>query len=207
MVGDNLAVASKKMIGVASAAVSAYVQTIFMNATLVASGIGYVAQGLELVGVHGTVIDGMKAASSAMTSMISLLWAPLDCITAWSAGGENTAIFAAQNAIGTAIVTAMAAGAAKPQEMVSATQSTFQKLTAQATALAAKAAEKAAPAVQGAQAIIAAKKVYDAAAEGNIGWESSAYDAWASQNSVSVYTTCMANRAGTTVDNLERAMP
>ena len=53
LVGDNLAIASKKMIGVASAAVSAYVQTIFMNVTLVASGIGYVAQGLEYVGVHG----------------------------------------------------------------------------------------------------------------------------------------------------------
>ncbi len=195
------------MIGVASAAVSAYVQTIFMNVTLVASGIGYVAQGLEYVGVHGVVIDGMKAASSAMTSMISLLWAPMDCITAWSAGGENTAIYAAQNAIGTAIVTAMAAGATKPTEMVSATQSTFQKLTAQATALAEKAAEKAAPAIQGAQAILAAKKVYDAAADGNIGWESSAYEAWGSQNSVSVYTTCMANKAGKAADGMMTVMP
>jgi hypothetical protein len=59
-----------------------------------------------------------------------------------------------------------------------------------------QAAAAAPVAAQGAAAILAAKSIYDAASSGNLGWESSAYDAWASQSSVSVYTTCMANTAG-----------
>ncbi|MCU1439263.1 MAG: hypothetical protein JWP85_260 [Rhodoglobus sp.] len=190
LVGDSLAIASKKMIGVASAAVAAYAKVLISKASLVASGIGYVAQGLEYLGVEGSAIDGMKSASTAMNSMITMLFAPLDCITAWSAGGENTAFYAAQNLIGTAIVTALSAGAQQPQQ--AAPQSTLDKLKAQA----AEAGKKAEPGIQAVTAIAAAKTVYDAAASGNIGWEGSAYDAWASQNSVSIFTTCMANRTG-----------
>jgi predicted outer membrane repeat protein len=191
MVGDQMAIASKKMIGVAAAAVSAYVKTLLSKATLVASGIGYIAQGLEYFGVEGAVIDGMKSASTAMNDMLSMLFAPLDCITAWSAGGENTAFYAAQNLIGSAIVEGFSSSAQKPQAPTSA-ETTLQKLQAQAGA----AKTLAAPAASAASAIDSAKSIYDAAASGNIGWESSAYDAWASQNSVSVYTTCMANKMG-----------
>jgi hypothetical protein len=190
LVGDSLAIASKKMIGVASAAVAAYAKVLLSKATLVASGIGYVAQGLEYLGVEGSAIDGMKDASTAMNGMLSMLFAPLDCITAWSAGGEDTAFFAAQNLIGSAIVTAMSAGAQQQQQ--APPQSAFDKLKAEALA----AQKKAEPGVTAITAIAAAKTVYDAAASGNIGWETSAYDAWASQNSVSIYTTCMANRTG-----------
>jgi hypothetical protein len=188
MVGDEMAIASKKMIGVATAAVSAYVKTLLSKATLVASGIGYIAQGLEYFGVEGSVIDGMKDASTAMNDMLSMLFAPLDCITAWSAGGENTAFYAAQNLIGSAIIEGLSTSAQKPQAPTSA-QTTLQKLQAQAGA--AKG-----PAATAASAIDSAKSVYDAAASGNVGWESSAYDAWASQNSVSVFTTCMATNMG-----------
>jgi hypothetical protein len=190
LVGESLAIASKKMIGVASAAVAAYAKVLLSKATLVASGIGYVAQGLEYLGVEGSAIDGMKDASTAMNSMLTMLFAPLDCITAWSAGGEDTAFYAAQNLIGSAIVTAMSAGAQQQQQ--AAPQSAFDKLKAEALA----AQKKAEPGITAITAIAAAKTVYDAAASGNIGWETSAYDAWASQNSVSVYTTCMANKTG-----------
>ena len=200
LVGDSLAIGSKKMIGVASAAVSAYVKVLVSKASLVASGIEYIAQGLEYIGVHGAVIDGMKDASSAMTSMISMLWAPLDCITAWSAGGDNTAFYAAQNLIGSAVVTALSAGA---QQQQAPPQTAFDKLKAQAAA----AKEKAAPGVQAVSAIAAAKSAYDAAASGNIGLESSAYDAWASQNSVSVFSTCMANSAGGAITSVMAVAP
>jgi hypothetical protein len=188
IVGDEMAVASKKMIGVATAAVSAYVKTLISKAALVASGIGYVADGLEYFGVEGSVIDGMKSASTAMNDMISMLFAPLDCITAWSAGGENTAFYAAQNLIGSAIVDGLSSSAQAPKAAAS-TQTTLQALQAQAKTLAA-------PAASAASAIDSAKAIYDAASSGNVGWESSAYDAWASQNSVSVFTTCMATNMG-----------
>jgi hypothetical protein len=123
-----------------------------------------------------------------MNDMLSMLFAPLDCITAWSAGGENTAFYAAQNLIGSAIIEGLSTSAQKPQAPTSA-QTTLQKLQAQAGA--AKG-----PAATAASAIDSAKSVYDAAASGNVGWESSAYDAWASQNSVSVFTTCMATNMG-----------
>jgi hypothetical protein len=188
MVGDSLAVGSKKLLGVATAAVSAYFKAIISNAALVASGIGYIAQGLEYFGVQGAVIDGMKNASSAMNNMIALLFAPMDCLTAWSAGGKDTAFYAAQNFIGGAIVATLSASATKPKDAATAA-STFQTLKTQAAAAAPVAG-------QGVAAILAAKSIYDAAASGNLGWESSAYDAWASQSSLSVYTTCMASTAG-----------
>ncbi len=144
-----------------------------------------------------------------MSSMISLLWAPLDCITAWSAGGEDTVIYAVQNAIGTAIVTAYSLNqaASKPAELVTTPTTTFDKLTAQASALASTAAKKAEPAVTAATAIGQAKKIVSAAEGGNIGWESSAYDAWASQESLTVYTQCMAARTGKAGDAMIAAMP
>lgn len=201
LVGDQMAIASKKFVGVASAAMSAAVKSLVMKASLIASGIGYIAQGLELVGVHGAVIDGMKSASSAMTMMISLLWAPFDCITAWSAGGEDTAFYAAQNAIGTAIVSSLSAGA--NQQPASAGTSTLDQLKAQAGAL----KQTVAPARSAVQAISAAKSIYEASAAGNVGWEDSAYDAWASQNSVSIYSTCMANKAGGTMAAVAAVVP
>ena len=190
IVGDALAVTSKKFVGVASAAVSAYFKVLISKATLVASGIGYIAQGLEYLGVEGAAIDAMKNASTAMNSMITMLFAPLDCITAWSAGGSNTAIYAAQNLIGTAIVTAMASGA--QQQQGAAPTSTLGQLKSKALELKAQAK----PAVTAYSAITSAKKVYDAAASGDIGWESSAYEAWGSQSSLSIYSTCMADAAG-----------
>jgi hypothetical protein len=200
VVGDSLAVGSKKMIGVASAAMSAYVKVLVTKASLIATGIGYIAEGLEHMGIEGSAIDGMKNAATAMNDMISMLWAPLDCITAWSAGGDNTTFYAAQNIIGTAIVTALSAGAQQQQQP--AAQTTFEKLEAQAAAL----REKAKPGIQAAGAILAAKSAYDAAAAGNIGWESSAYDAWASQNSLSVYTSCMVDKTGGTMTSIMTAL-
>ncbi len=57
------------------------------------------------------------------------------------------------------------------------------------------------------KAIGQAKKIVTAAEGGNIGWESSAYDAWASQESLTVYTQCMANRAGKAGDAMIAARP
>lgn len=196
MVADGMAIASKKMIGLASAAVSAYAKLLLSKVTLVAQGIGYVAQGLELLGVKGAGIDAIKNGASAMQNMIALMWAPLDCLTAWSAGGEGTAIYAAQNAIGTAVVAALSAGAQQQQQ--AAPTSTLQRLKQQAAD--AKAAAK--PGIQAVQAIAAAKQIYDASASGDIGLESSAYEAWGSQASLSVFSTCMSNRASSTVGSV-----
>lgn len=190
MIGDELAVASKKMVGFASAMVSAYVKTLLVKVTAVVGSIGYLAEGLEYLGVKGSFIDGMKDASTAMNSIITMMFAPLDCITAWSAGGEDTAFFAAQNLLGTAIVSSMTskANAQKATPVITSLDVLKNK------AMALKSA--AAPLVTAASALASAKGVYDAAASGNIGWEGSAYDAWGSQASVSVYTSCMANRMG-----------
>lgn len=196
LVGDAMAIASKKMVGIASAAVAAYVKVLFSKVTLVAQGISYAAQGLELLGVHGAGLDAVKNGAAAMENMIALMWAPLDCITAWSAGGENTAVYAAQNAIGVAVVTALSSGA--QQQSQSAPDSTLAKLKAQAQA--AKAA--ATPGTQAVKAITAAKSVYDAAAAGNIGIETSAYEAWGSQASLDVFSTCMTNRATGTMESM-----
>ncbi|MGV8882454.1 MAG: beta strand repeat-containing protein [Rhodoglobus sp.] len=190
LIGDELAVASKKMVGFASAIVSAYVKTLLLKVTAVVATVGYLAEGLEYLGVKGSFIDGMKDASTAMNSLITMMFAPLDCITAWSAGGEDTAFFAAQNLIGTALISGMTsqANSSKPVPVISSLDVIRNK------AMALKGA--AAPVATAVTALASAKGIYDAAASGNIGWESSAYDAWGSQASVSVYTSCMANRMG-----------
>lgn len=146
--------------------------------------------------VSGT--DAIEASDARWASVVmtALMWAPFDCITAWSAGGENTAVFAAQNAIGTAIVSALASGAQQQQQQSS--DSTLSKLKAQAQ----EAKEAAKPGMQAASAILAAKSVYDAAAAGNIGIETSAYEAWGSQASLSVFGTCMAGRASGAVESM-----
>ncbi len=200
LVGDSLAIASKKMVGVMSATVAAYAKEVLSKATLVADGLGYVALGLEAVGVDGAAIDGMKAMGSMMSNVIGILWAPLDCITAWSAGGEDTLFYAAQNAIGTAVVTYMTLNAQKLEEQVVTPVSTWDKLVAQATELADLAAKKIEPAVTAGTAIAEAKKVYDAAPAGLEGWEASAYDAWGSQESLEVYTSCMSGRVDKMAD-------
>ena len=207
MVGDSLAVASKKMLGVVTATMTAYVKEVLSKATLVADGLGYVALGLEAVGVEGAAIDGMKNMSTMMNNVIGLLWAPMDCLTAWSAGGEDNLFYAAQNAIGTAVVTYMSLNAQKLEEQVVAPVSTWDKLVAQATELAELAAKKAEPAVTAATALEQAKLVYDASSSGLDGWESSAYEAWGSQASVSVYTNCMANRVSDTADAMTTVAP
>ncbi|CAN5239552.1 hypothetical protein BH11ACT5_BH11ACT5_22460 [soil metagenome] len=206
-VGDSLAIASKKMVGVISATVAAYAKEVLSKATLAADALGYVAQGLEAVGVHGAAIDGMKSMSTMMNNVIGLLWAPMDCITAWSAGGEDTIFYAAQNAIGTAVVTYMTLNAQKLEEQVVTPVSTWDKLVAQATSVADKLAKKAEPAVTAATALAQAKKVYTASQGGALGWEDSAYDAWGSQASVSVYTSCMANRVATAGDSVSTVAP
>ena len=206
-VGDSLAIASKKMIGVASATMAAYAKEVLSKATLVADGLGYFADGLEYIGVQGSVTDGMQNMSKMMNSVIGILWAPMDCITAWSAGGEDNMFFAAQNAIGTGIVTYMSLNAQKLEEQVVSPVSEWDKLVAAATELAEKAAKKAEPAVTAATALAQAKKVYDSSSSGLDGWESSAYEAWGSQASLEVYTTCMAGRVDTMADNVSNVAP
>jgi len=200
MAGDLLAVASKKALGFATATMSAYLKTLVQKVTLVADGIGYLAQGLEALGVHGAVIDGMKNASTMVSSMISMLWAPFDCLTAWSAGGEDTAFFAAQNLLGTALVATMSTSAA--QQQAAAPTSTFQQLKAKAQELKAAAA----PVKTGVSALQAAKSTYDAAASGSVGWESSAYDAWGSQASAAVFTSCLSGRATGVMDSMDSVL-
>ena len=84
----------------------------------------------------------------------------------------------------------MASGA--QQQQGAAPTSTLGQLKSKALELKAQAK----PAVTAYSAITSAKKVYDAAASGDIGWESSAYEAWGSQAGLSVYSTCMADAAG-----------
>ncbi|MBN9613717.1 MAG: hypothetical protein J0H64_09745, partial [Actinobacteria bacterium] len=198
MVGEGMAIGAKKMVGVASAALSAYAKSLLSNVTLVATGIGYVAQGLEYLGVHGAGIDAMKNGAVMVDSMINMLFAPLDCITAWSAGGENTAVFAAQNFIGTAIVSALSSGA-QQQPAAESSSSALAKLKDQA-----KAAKNAVQpgATKTLQAISAAKSIYEASSAGNIGIESSAYEAFASQASLDVFSGCMTGRAMKAMDGM-----
>ena len=146
--------------------------------------------------MEGAGIDAMKNASAAMNSMISMLFAPLDCITAWSAGGSDTAIYAAQNLIGTAIVSALSSGA--QQQSSNTGSSSLDQLKAQAAQLKGVAL----PAANAVSAIASAKTIYDAASSGNIGWESSAYEAWGSQASYSVYSTCMKDKVGGTMTSV-----
>lgn len=201
MVGDVMAVSAKKMVGLAAAAVTSYVKTLVTKVTLVTDGIGYIGQGLEKLGVKGTVIDGMKSASSMLNSVISLLWAPLDCITAWSAGGENTVLYAAQNLIGSLAVGKLSQAAQSAQSVGTAANSLSQ-LIANAKRL----KDAAKPVVlTGLAAVKAAKASYDAAQSGDIGLDSSAYEAWGSQQSLSVYSTCMSTRAGAAADTIDRS--
>ena len=96
-------------------------------------------------------------------------------------------IYAAQNMLGTAVVTVMSAGAAKP--------STANPLTTlgQLEIQAAKIAAKVKPAITAATTLANAKKVYDASQTGGIGWESSAAEAWGSSGG-SVFSSCMMDK-------------
>jgi len=200
-VGDVMAVTAKKMVGVAAAAMTSYVKTLFTKVTLITDGIGYIAQGLEQLGVKGTVIDGMKSASSMLNSVISLLWAPLDCITAWSAGGDNTVLYAAQNLVASLAVGKLSEAAQTAASTSAATNSLSQMIDS-----AKKLKDAAKPTVvTGLAAVKAAKLSYDAAQSGDIGLDSSAYEAWGSQQSLSVYSTCMATRTGAAADTLDRS--
>jgi hypothetical protein len=202
VVGDTLAVSAKKLIGIAAAAVTAYVKTVLEKVSMVAAGIGYIAQGLELLGVHGTVIDGMKNASAMMTSMIGLLWAPFDCMSAWAAGGEDTAFYAAQNLVGGMIVAGLSANAQKAKDQVEQATTTLAQLKEKAAQL--KTAVE--PVKTAAQAIKDAKEVYDIGAGGSIGLESTAYDAWGSQAGASVFGKCMSGRAAGLLVDFEKTM-
>lgn len=201
-IGDVLAVASKKIVGVVAATAAAYVKVLLAKVSLVASGIGYIAMGLEELGVHGTVINGMKNASAMMNSMLEMLSAPMDCISAWAAGGSNTVIYAAQNLIGSAIVSSLSASAAQPAQPAASGASSLASLAAKAGELKAAAA----PAITAATALYDAKKVYDVASGGgDVGLEMTAYDAWGSQASASVFGSCMAGKAAnmaTSLDNV-----
>jgi hypothetical protein len=200
LVGDQMAVASKKMVGFASAAVGAYVKGLLENVTLAFSTVGYIAQGLELLGVHGSAIDGMKNASALLGAMMSLLVSPFDCISAWSSGGDDTAMFAAQNFIGTQLVKGLAGKAKEPP---AETFSTLDELKAEAKLLAGTAGQ----ASDKYTAIKGAKGVYDAAASGNVGWESSAYEAWGTQSGASVLGTCMSGKTGDILDSMDKLVP
>jgi len=201
-IGDVLAVASKKIVGIVAATAAAYVKVLLAKVSLVASGIGYIAMGLEELGVHGAVIDGMKNASAMMNSMLEMLSAPMDCISAWAAGGSNTVIYAAQNLIGSAIVSGLSASAAKPAQPAASGASSLASLAAKAGELKAAAA----PAITAATALNDAKKVYDIASSGSdVGLEMTAHDAWGSQASASVFGSCMAGKAAamaTSLDNV-----
>ena len=196
-VGDVLAVASKKMVGIVAAAATAYVQVLLAKVSLVAEGIGYLAVGLENLGVHGAGIDGMKNTAKLMTSMLSMLSAPFDCVSAWAAGGSNTAIYAAQNLIGSVIVVGLSASAAKPPAPAAKGASSFDALAAQAMKL----KSQVAPVASGALAINKAKNAY--AVANGIGLEMTAHDAWGSQQSASVFGSCMAGKATTMATDLD----
>jgi len=196
-VGDVLAVASKKMVGIVAAAATAYVQVLLAKVSLVAEGIGYLALGLENLGVHGAGIDGMKNTAKLMTSMLSMLSAPFDCVSAWAAGGSNTAIYAAQNLIGSVIVVGLSASAAKPPAPAAKGASSFDALAAQAMKL----KSQVAPVASGALAINKAKNAY--AVANGIGLEMTAHDAWGSQQSASVFGSCMAGKATTMATDLD----
>ena len=207
MVGDQAAVVSKKLVGVATATLSAYVQSLLVKATLVISLLGYAAQGLEALGVHGVVIDGMKNASDAFNLVLSLVWAPLDCMTAWSAGGKDTLFYAAQNAIGTAVVTALTVGASTASTAATSSStlagtSTLTQLTNRAGQI--KDAVKPYASV-GITAIKSTRNMAIAAADptNNGAWESSASEAFSS-GSMSVYDTCMAEKSTATVDAINK---
>ena len=196
-IANGMALGAKITAGFVAASASAYLKTAISNVALVVSAVGYVAQGLEALGVSGTVIDGMKQASTLVSNMIDMFFAPLDCISAWSAGGEGTALFAAQNVLGAAIVQA---ATANPQQAQDATSTLARlKQTAQ------EAKQQADPAIKGARALNAAKTVYQAGANGGIGFDpsQSAADAWGSAASISVFSSCMSGRVGDVMSSVE----
>ena len=199
-IGNQMAIMSKKLVGVATATVSAVVQAFIMKASLVAQGIGYIAMGLEGLGVHGAGIEVLKNVSTAITSMLALLYAPFDCMTAWSAGGTDNAIYAAQNAIGTAIVTAMSAGAAKAPSTANPL-TTLGQLEIQAEKL----AKNLKPVATAATTLYNAKKVYDAADDDKIGWETSASEAWSSSGG-SVFSSCMMDKTVGMAESVNQVM-
>lgn len=190
-VGDQLAVGSKKLVGMATTAVSVYAASLLSKVTLVASGLAFVASGLEAVGLGGAVADGIRSTANVMSDLMTFVFAPLDCMGVWAAGGDDTVMYAAQNAFGTAFVMAAKSGSSKT---AANGQQAEQGLKTRAKSV----SEDLTKAKQAAAVLLATRDMYDAASDGRYGWEGSAHDAWVSQESRDVMNQCMMDRMGAT---------
>ena len=198
---DGLALGAKVTAGFAAAALSAAAKSLIMKATLVVSVVSYAAQGLEALGVHGAVIDGMKDSATLVNSVIDLMFSPLDCISAWSAGGTGTALYAAQSLLGTTLVATLSAA---PQKAVTEGTSTLAQLEQAAE----KAKQTVTPAARAALALNGAKNVYEASVNGGSGLDlsQSAADMWGSQSSLGVLSGCMSGKAAASITALDNSL-
>jgi hypothetical protein len=214
-VGDFVAVAAKKTVGVVAAVAGAVVT----GANPLAAAAGAVAlvlkglvAGLEALGLHGAVLDGMSSASADIGAFLTYMTSTLSCATNWASSNGSTDAGAAaktvQGQVGGKLGTqlsdaAKAAEAARDAARTAQTTamrqafqftktnsvpaSTIPVATATTSlraglATAQKLAAKLGPAVAAGSAI------YAMAGEG--GWDGSAKDAWTSGGDQ--YTRCMA---------------
>jgi len=187
-VTDGLGVGVKKTLGFVTALAAAAVKSVVSTATAAISVMGYLGQALDAMGLEGSAADWMKTRSAAASAVIALLSSPLDCMTEWSAGGRDNPFYAAQNAFGSSVVLALSVANAPAAAGAVANPDLLDKLIGageQVVAVAAPVAGVAATAIATAQNSMAAN------ASGSNGWESSARDAWGSEASWSVFSSCM----------------
>ncbi|OZD53429.1 hypothetical protein CH252_11715 [Rhodococcus sp. 06-1477-1B] len=96
----TMSTTAKVMTGFATAAAGAYVRSLTSVVGIAGAALSATADVLTALNVSGKAVDGIRSAGQTINSVVDMLAAPFDCLTAYSAGGDDTMLFAMQNFVG-----------------------------------------------------------------------------------------------------------
>ncbi len=179
-----------------------YVRAQVAVVSVISMTLSYSAEGLRLIGGGGAFADALTTTSTMIDSVMDVMAAPMDCLTAFSAGGDNTVLFAVQNAAGAALAMKLTYG--------TGTVTQFEKTNVLSSAINAvetglAAAEPVLTAVTATTKTITAATAINQAIQddkASIDTSQSASGVWTSKTNTQVFQNCMQKKVSAGLDTL-----
>lgn len=199
----TMSTTAKVMTGFATAAAGAYVRSLTSVVGIAGVALSATADALTALNVSGKAVDGIRSAGQTINSVVDMLAAPFDCLTAYSAGGDDNMLFAMQSFIGGGI--ALGAGYGTQTKTVFGTSTRFTKMV-NSVESALIAAEPALAGVSATglaiKATVAASQAKAKAAKGG----QTAAGVWTDKAGTNAFAACMQKKMAAGLDTLAYAV-
>ncbi len=199
----TMSTTAKVMTGFATAAAGAYVRSLTSVVGIAGVALSATADVLTVLNVSGKAVDGIRAAGQTINSVVDMLAAPFDCLTAYSAGGDDTMLFAMQNFVGGGIALGATYGTQTTTAFAKSTSFTKMVNSVERALIAAEPAMTGASATGLAiKATVAATNAKARAAKGG----QTAAGVWTDKAGTNAFAACMQKKMAAGLDTLAYAV-